>query len=495
MFLAAPLALALGACASGGGGQATLHAPELPAAITLDGDTSDWQGDSPITADDRYLYLRFAVQDAQYTLQAAPVTTSIQLDLDGSTATGRTSNLQGFNSLGVDLEIEFSPRQGAVTKNGVAAYAVDAQGRRTPIPIADLDLACAPTYASSWYELRIARTPQTSGLLPEAGMRSQGTVSGIIALYDGSGKIVGYSDPFSTFVPPAAAPAAVTVEVPAKPADAVRVMAFNVERSSPVSQPERFQRIFQALQPDIILISEWEQGDAAAMQAWFTALVDGDTQWSVRKAAGDSSSGGGVAIVSRYTLVPFRNDALTVPGENDKAQRRPVRFVAGRVITPVGELIVGATHLKCCGTKDSSEDRRRMAEARAINDFMASAAAAYPGAIRVVGGDLNLVGSRPPLDLLRARIDADGSDLAVATPMVLGDRTLTTWRDSKGGFGPGRLDYIVYSDANAVAANAFVFDTGRLSDETLARLGLDRTDSEASDHLPVIVDLRARGSR
>jgi endonuclease/exonuclease/phosphatase family metal-dependent hydrolase len=493
LSLSAAMALVLGACA---GGQpspsAGAHASDLPlGSITLDGDTSEWPGDAPMVADDRYLYLRFAVENAQYTLQSAPVTTSIQLDLDGSTATGRTSNLQGFSALGVDLEIEFSPREGVVTSNGVAAYAVGADGGRTPVSLADLDFACTPTYASSWYEMRLSRSPQNAGQMPEAGLRSQGPVSGIIALYEGDGRVTGYSDPFTTEASAVASGAGLgAVDLPAKPANAVRVMAFNVQKSNPISQTERFQRLFQAVQPDIVLISEWEEGDAAAVQAWFTGLVDGQTQWNVRKAAGDNSNGGGVAIVSRYTLVPFKNDALSVPGKDSKAPRKPVRFVAGRVITPHGEFIVGATHFKCCGTKDSSEDRQRMEEARAVNQFMAAAGSAFPDSVRVVGGDLNLVGSRPPLDLLRARVDADGSDLAVAGPLVLGDRTMTTWRDAKAPFGPGRLDFIVFSDGNAEAANSFVLDTARLSDESLAKIGLDRSDSGASDHLPVVIDLR-----
>ncbi len=485
--------LVLGACGQSGQ-RVSASAADLPqGVITLDGDISDWPADAAMVADERYLYLRFAVENAQYTLQAAPVTTSVQLDLDASTATGRTSNLQGFSTLGVDLEIEFSPREGAVSRNGVVAHAVDSEGRRTPVPLDDLDLVCTPTYASNWYEMRVSRTPRNGEMLPQGGLRSQGPVSGIIALYGGDGRITGYSDPFIAEAPTAAGDGGgAVVDLPVKPADAVRVMAFNVEKSNPVSQAERFQRIFQALQPDVVLISEWEEGDAAAVQAWFTALVDGQTQWNVRKAAGDNSNGGGVAIVSRYTMVPFRTDALSVPGKDEKSARKPVRFVAGRVITPQGEFIVGSTHLKCCGTKDSSEDRQRMAEARAINEFMASAAASFPRAVRVVGGDLNLVGSRPPLDLLRARVDADGSDLSVAGPLVLGDRTMTTWRDPRSSFGPGRLDFVVFSDANADAVNAFVLDTARLSDESLARVGLDRADSGASDHLPVVVDLRPR---
>jgi hypothetical protein len=103
---------------------------------------------------------------------------------------------------------------------------------------------------------------------------------------------------------------------------------------------------------------------------------------------------------------------------------------------------------------------------------------------------MNLVGSRPPLDLLRHGLDVDGSDMTVASPLVLGDSTMQTWRDPSSGYGPGRLDYVVYSDSNAQIVSSFVLDTSRLSDEALAKLGLDRGDCEGSDHLPVVVDVR-----
>jgi hypothetical protein len=154
-------------------------------------------------------------------------------------------------------------------------------------------------------------------------------------------------------------------------------------------------------------------------------------------------------------------------------------------------MLTGCAHLKCCGTKDSPEDQARMAEARAINAAFASAAGALDkSAIRLMGGDFNLVGSRPPLDVIRQGLDVDGSDLAVIAPRVLGDSSLITWRDPASGYAPGRLDYMLFSDGNAQIVNAFVLDTSRLSDESLARMGLDRTDCDGSDHLPVIIDIK-----
>ena len=65
-----------------------------------------------------------------------------------------------------------------------------------------------------------------------------------------------------------------------------------------------------------------------------------------------------------------------------------------------------------------------------------------------------------------------------------------TWYDAGNTYTPGRLDYLLYSDSVAEAANSFVLDTSKLSEAALARLGLDATDTAASDHLPVVLDVK-----
>ena len=133
-----------------------------------------------------------------------------------------------------------------------------------------------------------------------------------------------------------------------------------------------------------------------------------------------------------------------------------------------------------------------MDEARAISAAFGAASDAANAQLRVIGGDLNLVGSRPPLDLLRSGIDVDGSDLDVVDPKVLGDRSFYTWWEEGNEFSPGRLDYLLVGDSGANVANAFVLDTTRMSDESLARCGLDKTDCAASDHRPMVIDLIPR---
>jgi hypothetical protein len=89
-------------------------------------------------------------------------------------------------------------------------------------------------------------------------------------------------------------------------------------------------------------------------------------------------------------------------------------------------------------------------------------------------------------------LDANGSDLSVAPARVLGDAAFYTWQDDKTEFPPGRLDYLAFGEGGAQLINAFVLDTRRLGDRSLASMGLNRADTDASDHLPVVIDLSPR---
>lgn len=484
-------------CAAGGGSRRA--APYRSLAVTLDGDIAEWPGDAAVTADERYLYLRFTVEGEQFTLQSAPQSVVLYLDVDASPATGFVPVDGPMKNYGLDLRVRFSPA-GANGKpsNGVVLERMNPDGSATALPVADFELQVAPTYASSWYELRLTRTPADLGGLPEKGLFSSAAIApvgpheplgrlsrlqGLAGVLSATGELDAWADPFAI---DRLGPAGVNREPrgglpPEKPVGAFRVMTYNVERGHPMESPATFGRIFTALKPDVIFVQEWDAGETDDLAGWFRAYATSSEEWHVVKPPGPSSKGGGVAVISRWKL----EEAMPPVMIGDRA----TRFAAAWVDAPGGAVLLGSGHLKCCGTKGSSEDQRRMAEAKAINASLARALEGRPGSGVVIGGDMNLVGTRPPLDLLRAGLDADGSDLDVADAPVLGDAQYATWRDTGTPFTPGRLDYLMYSDSRLKAVHAFVFDTGRLSDETLARLGLDRTDAMGSDHLPVVLDL------
>jgi endonuclease/exonuclease/phosphatase family metal-dependent hydrolase len=454
--------------------------------ITLDGDVNEWPADIVATSDEHHLYLRFTIEESQFTLQSANESTTILLDTDGNAKTGQLLEPAELNGLGIDMEIVFSPAKADGSQGrGVAIFSIANDGSRKELSVYDWDFACAPTFASTWYEARLSRTP--AGDVPETASGLLGTntnVRGAFALTNAQGALLAWSPAFDVTMPERCMSEArfSNVGIAKKPAGAVRVMSYNVLKGSPKQKPEVFARILKAIDADVLLVQEWENSGTTELQQWFASNLPSTGSWQARTVAGDVSQGGGVAVISRLPITgPLLSGPVVVDG-------RPTRFVAAQVESPLGMLHVGSAHLKCCGSLNSREDQQRIAEASAINAAIKAATSA--DATVIIAGDMNLVGGRQPLDTLASSLDVDGSDLAVTNPKTIGDRTFTTWSEAGNSFGPGRLDYMLYSDGGSVrASHSFVLDTARLSDATLKSMGLLRTDiSDASDHMPVVVD-------
>jgi len=109
----------------------------------------------------------------------------------------------------------------------------------------------------------------------------------------------------------------------------------------------------------------------------------------------------------------------------------------------------------------------------------------------LVAGDLNLVGSRAPLERLAAGLDPAGGDLVVARALHPDGRDGWTWSAPRSAYTPGRLDYMLSSPSSLRVAAAFVLDTADLSPAVCARHGLEPGDARAaSDHLPIVARVR-----
>lgn len=110
----------------------------------------------------------------------------------------------------------------------------------------------------------------------------------------------------------------------------------------------------------------------------------------------------------------------------------------------------------------------------------------------IVTGDWNLVGSRTPLTMLEAPIGGGGAAL---THWLLDDivsRQVQTWRDPVSTFSPGVLDLTAYDAAQLRPHNGFLLDTLIMPEAMLLTLGLQATDSDASDHKMLVTDFAVR---
>jgi len=455
--------------------------PGAERAVRMDGSIDDWPSDAACVADEDFVYVRFTVIGDEFTLQNSNRTMALYLDLDSDSQTGVGEDAPAPDARGADLVVEFSPRtEEPGAGRGVAVFAVDADGTRRVVRHSDVDLSFCPTYAAPWYEVRLSRRPSPSCAL--AGPLSAAVeVRGMVAMLDESGRASMVSDSFAAVLPTRGSGEVLRVDVPA-PSDDFRVVSWNVLKSAPAERPEAFARVLRALRPDAVLLQEWGKSSAGEIEAWFTAFVPSRSGWHAVK-----SEDGDVAIVARHPLAPL-------PGGVHAAGRdRPVRFVGAVATTPRGDVLLGSVHLKCCGSKGSPEDATRAEEASAVAEWLRGRS--EMPRVRVLGGDLNLVGTRAPLDMLRAGVDADGSDLEIAEADVLGDSAMYTWRDGATEFTPGRLDYLLWSGSTVPATGAFVLDTAKLSPGALSRAGLQRPDTDASDHLPIVIDLDLGSSR
>jgi endonuclease/exonuclease/phosphatase family metal-dependent hydrolase len=446
------------------------QAARAPTTIRIDGAFDDWPARVHVVADGRYVYVRFALPEER-NLQASdlPVVLALDARADGA-----------FDP---DLRITFSPP--ATGGLGVAVEAVRRGDDDTKLGHAQLDLVAAPTVASREFELRIARDVRGRADLTE--LLASGRVRVQVSLLRTDGSPAWRSRAWQHELPPRdAAPVASSAAIPPKDAGAVRVVSWNVLVATPRRKPEPFARVLRALAPDVVLFQEWEGGTDDEIAAWMNAQLPGEPAWHAR-----TSEGWGVAVAARGDLavllpehVPRPADAPADPRRGDRA----LRLAGGIAPTALGPLCAASLHLKCCGSAVSEQDAARRAETRQANAVLRSAWREHAPCVRVVGGDLNLVGSRAPLEILASGLDGDGGALDVVPTPVLGDDAVYTWSQAWSRFSPGRLDWLLHGrDVRTV--RAFVLDAHRLDDATLAAAGIERGDTSVSDHLPLTLDL------
>ena len=482
--------LILGACASGkdfDGGLSDADVDAGPdggddvigtaAPIAIDGLYEDWS-EVPLTLrdssgdgrsegmdlrrlwlahDDRFLFLRFQVRGELDLNEGNDL--RIYIDTDTDPSTGRSVE-------GIGAEVEWRPG----SRGGLFFHRDD----ETEIRHRALRFHAAPTVNANEFELAFGRDARPDG---SRALFSDDPIH--IVLRDGRD---GDRGPDEGALPYAFQPEHEGDEPPIsmerlEPGD-LRIVTYNVLFDSPFApgQEERFGRQLAVVQPDIIGFQEiWEHtpDEAARLVARWTGNAD-------------------CIVLSRY---PIKRAARV---DGNLAVLLDTEEVIG------SELLVVNAHLPCCGY-----DLERQIESDRIVSFIREARSGTSnmeitnGTPIVILGDLNLVGSSRPLETL---ITGDIYDEILFGPDISPDWDETpltnlvsrqtelrmgyTWRADAGEFWPGHLDYIIYTDSVLRAVHHFVLCTHEMSEESLLSLGLDHTDSQASDHLLFAADFR-----
>lgn len=510
--------------------------PERP-PIVIDGDLDDWAqvgrvrfSADPETrgaaldlraiwlADDpEGVFLRLDFRGPA-NVQGLPGALSLALDVDGDSSTG--VDAQGLP--GTDLLVDFTrrdPETGELRDGVTVRLPGEPEARLDPD---DIGLMFEPRYAAPSIEVRIARGVE----LPGGTRTFAGAGFGARPVFrDAAGVVQDEMGPIAYELgteeraleaagvegagPRAAGP------VGRHPAAAFRLVSWNVSRENLLERARPIARILAALDPDLVLLDEVPPAatevDVRRVLPAMAATADEPAPgWRVQVGTSGGRQRAAIAVRAAlraepsFARIPYPDSVralLAEPPTDDLAEVREsaagggVPAAGGWVEIAGGRLLVATLDLVCCGNSAAAmEDRIRRIEATAVHAAARSAlraARARGTAVAgvLVGGDLNLVGSRAPLDVLTDGLDLDGSALEPLYAPQLDGRSVATWSGRGGPFPPGRLDYVLYSGSTVRPLHAFAFETDDLSPEGLARHGLRADDSAlASDHLPVVGD-------
>jgi len=450
--------------------------------------------------DDDWVYFRFLLKGAA-NIQGLDHTLSIEFDVDGDALTGvvrPSADSQTAGMVGVDFALEFSPRNAKNGQTGgVASYVLERGVGPVKVNPYSMEASFAPTYASDEVELRLLRHVELPGTNIETFANSAFSMR--IVEEGEDALVMSSSDPIRVeFVTGNSEPTSrqANINLPTeeearsafagsihRPMGSVRVVSWNVERGHLFEDPVPFARVIHAVNPHVICFQEVGDGKSARdLQRWLEKNAPAPEGWEAYMMPNT-----GTAVATR--LASVRTGPRVMPAI--EGANHPVRASMTLIGYGGKRIVVTSVHLKCCGRAGDRSDQKRIAETKVIRDTIEESARRDHAVGILVMGDFNLVGSRTPLDNLLTGSDLDGSDLLDVEPFRVNSTTTTTWREPDQPFLPGRLDFALVSDATVRVMSSFVLDTSLLTDEECDTLGVEREDtSHASDHLPVVVDLK-----
>jgi len=485
-------------------GSAAPAAGDTLARVICDGDFDDWSvvpmafadpaGDHSgavadirnvwLANDEDYVYVRFGVGTLAR-LQETPL--RIYFDVDRSADTGWP-----VRDIGSDFVLQFPEHRGA--EQTTSSFEAASLGH------ADLSLVSAPTVGSLQFEVRIRRDVVFPVRGTEIFAGPDFDVMIEVQTSAGSPREWAPNDPdgYPYTLATGVLPPYATIALDKMDPTFLRLVTYNVLHEGLVERPAVFDRILEALEPDIICFQElWDTSEMTIRNRLDSILpLGGGAHWQVHKNSG-------TVLAAKWPLSMQADD--TIPSTQRGQAMALVDLPDADYDT---DLYVISAHYKCCGGMGTSEDQRRQTQSDAnVNWFRdlrePSGHVNLPADTPfLIAGDLNLVGGPQPLEtLLGGNIidestfgsdsapDWDGSRLAAFVALHNAGPAAYTWRSDTSYFAPGRLDYVVFTDSVMHAAKRFVLNTQDMIAEDLAAHDLQSQDTaDASDHLPIVVD-------
>ena len=437
---------------------------EVPVTIMdSEGDYNydDW-AELKITNDDDFIFFKISLHSEETLLQNWN-NFFLYIDADRDSLTGHP-----YRGLGVELAWHFGNRTGQYfEQDGI----IDLWQN-------DITLRQAPTVTGTEFEIAIARgsfvlsDPDSIAVIFssffDTGDCMPDSWGGVVYQLDTT--VVGPTEP-------------ILLEK-----TGTRLVSFNTLNTG-ILEPDRqakFQRILQALNPDIIALqehSEWNEiGDI--ISSWFP-----EDTWYQGYTFRD------LVVLSKYPII---NQANLISSERTMC----ALLQTDDPINPY--LLILNSHFSCC---DNDDDRQEQVDelVQVLREWRLNDNGPFElpeGTPMFHVGDFNFVGYREQIETVSAGdiqdeatygidypLDWDGTAITDLFSRHTHKRMAYTWRSDGSSFNPGKLDYVLYTDSNLSILNHFVLNTLAMPDSVLNEWELEAEDTnEASDHLPRIVD-------
>lgn len=451
--------------------------------IYIDGEFEDWNNITPVFVDntgdgqnngidikrvwayndDLYIYFRFELTK-EINLQENN-DLAIYLDYDNNLNSGFK-----INGIGAEIRFFFGDRFGVVEENNDMAF----------VNFPSLGLLSAPTVSSTEFEISFLRAINEGGINFSAdptisfriednsfnGDEAPNDLFGIEYTLDQANKLI---------IPDADLKKPSNVDF--------RFMTYNIENDQ-LFDPSRkaaFQRIFQALQPDIIALQEIRDFNSTETKNLIEEFLPGQT-WYHEKHGFD------IVTISRYPI---------------QFSERVNGNAAFYLDVNGQDILLINCHLPCC-----ENDVDRQIEVDIIMEYIRELKNGNgnfnlnEGTPIIIAGDMNFVGdANQPYTFRTGDIlnngfygpdfspDWDNSELEDANPYATNSFGNFTWLNINGSFYPGKLDWIFYTNSKLSIQNTFALYTPGLSPNMLAEYSLGFNDVlTASGHLPVVAD-------
>ncbi len=462
------------------------------APIALDGIFNDWTSslatvtDTPenisgidllemqVTNDQEFLFIRIKT-NTEFDLMedVVPQKVRLSLDIDNNPNTGYSIQ-PGFGS---ELTIVF---RGHSAYYNVTPY--------SSVTFSDLSLRVSPTITADEFEIAIRRDAVPDGLNP---LFTAPTIKILLHNNLNGDKLPNEGTDFLyTFDQTPVAPM-VPIDIQKEDTNQIRILAYNTKGNG-LTKPDRlphFEQVVKALNPDIIGFSECGNTDSALVKnlldAWLP--LPGPNGWFIGKMVNED-----LITASRWPIVTDWNH---LPSQYPTLIDLPTKYPT--------DLLFTNAHLKWGGNDVIRQDEVDAYTAFILDAKSVGGTISLPSQTPFVyGGDLNFVGSSQQLktiltgDIQNTTIygigsppDWDNTNIANFMGLQSDKRMDFTWKKETSAYPPGKLDYIIYSDAVIQAEKSFVLRTEVMSNSRLQQYGLLQNNTEsASDHYPVVTD-------